>query len=93
MVRDANADATATVQALNTELAYSQLTATMLPAVTVTALSDTGFADDVGLPGLFIGALVLIAIIFLVRRLREAPSKVNLLLDIKIPANAGIFTF
>ncbi|MDX9993002.1 MAG: hypothetical protein RBS68_13260 [Anaerolineales bacterium] len=75
VVRDANADATATVQALNTELAYSQLTATMLPAVTVTALSDTGFADDVGLPGLFIGALVLIAIIFLVRRLREAPLK------------------
>jgi hypothetical protein len=75
VVRDADADATATVVALNTELANAQLTATMLPAVTVTALSDTGFADDFGLPGLFIGALVLIAIIFLVRRLREAPVK------------------
>jgi hypothetical protein len=71
VARDANADATSTVEALNTQLASAQLTATLMPSVT--ALSNTGFADDIGLPGLFIGALVLIVIIFLVRRLREAP--------------------
>lgn len=75
---DANANATATleaatVEALNTQLASSQLTVTVMPSVT--ALSDTGFADDVGLPGLFVGALVLVAVIFLVRRLREAPAR------------------
>ncbi|HAE60379.1 MAG TPA: hypothetical protein DCG54_12955 [Anaerolineae bacterium] len=71
--RDANADATATVVALNTELANAQLTVTLMP--TVTALSNTGFADDVGLPGLFVGAIVLVAVILLVRRLRESPAK------------------
>lgn len=71
VARDANADATATVEALNTELASAQLTVTVMP--TVTALSNTGFADDIGLPGLFVGALVLVVVILLVRRLREAP--------------------
>lgn len=71
--RDADADATATVEALNTELASAQLTATVMP--TVTALSDTGFADDVGLPGLFVGALILFVVILLTRRLRESPAR------------------
>jgi hypothetical protein len=70
--RDASADATATVEALNTELAVAQLTATVMP--TVTALSDTGFADDVGLPGLLLGAMLLFVIIFLARRLRATPA-------------------
>jgi hypothetical protein len=71
--RDASADATATVEALNTELAVAQLTATVMP--TVTALSDTGFADDVGLPGLLLGAMLLFVIIFLARRLRATPAR------------------
>lgn len=71
--RDASADATATVEALNTELAVAQLTATVLPAVT--ALSDTGFADEVGLPGLLLGALLLFVVIFLARRLRATPAR------------------
>jgi hypothetical protein len=75
--RDEAADATATaeaeIEALNTELASSQLTVTVMP--TVTALSDTGFADNVGLPGLIIGAMVLVAVIFLARRLRETPTR------------------
>jgi type II secretory pathway pseudopilin PulG len=35
-----------------------------------TALPNTGFADEVGGPGLFIAALVLVAVVFVVRRLR-----------------------
>lgn len=71
--RDASADATATVEALNTELAVAQLTATVMPAVT--ALSNTGFADEVGLPGLLLGALLLFVVIFLARRLRATPAR------------------
>lgn len=71
--RDAAADATATVEALNTQLAVAQLTVTVMP--TVTALSNTGFADEVGLPGLFLGALVLFVVIFLARRLRATSAR------------------
>jgi hypothetical protein len=71
--RDEDADATATVVALNTQLASAQLTVTVMP--TVTSLSETGFADNVGLPGLIIGALILVSVIFLARRLREAPTR------------------
>jgi hypothetical protein len=46
---------------------------TVIP--TSTALPTSGFADEVGLPGLVIGAMVLVAIIFLVRRLRVAPTR------------------
>ena len=42
---------------------------------TSTALPTSGFADEVGLPGLVIGAMVLVAVIFLVRRLRIAPTR------------------
>lgn len=33
----------------------------------------TGFADEVGLPGLFIISIILVAVILLARRLRQAP--------------------
>lgn len=36
-------------------------------------LSNTGFADEVGLPSLFVAALVMVAVIFLARRLRNSP--------------------
>lgn len=37
---------------------------------TAAALPNTGFADEVGGPGLFIAAIVLVAVVFVVRRLR-----------------------
>lgn len=58
----------ATLSAQQTELASGAFTATVI--ATSTALPDTGFADDFGLPGLFGLALGLVLIIFLVRRLR-----------------------
>jgi hypothetical protein len=49
-------------------------TFTLAPGVvrtpTPTALPDTGFADSFGGPGLFIGALVLVAVLFVARQLR-----------------------
>ncbi len=63
--------ATATVAAGLTQVAASTLT--FVP--TSTALPNSGFADDVGLPGLVISAMVLVAIIFLVRRLRVIPTR------------------
>jgi LPXTG-motif cell wall-anchored protein len=57
-------DRTATVAALLTEAAAGNLTAT------ATALPDTGFADDVGIPGLVGLALLLIVVVFLARRFR-----------------------
>jgi LPXTG-motif cell wall-anchored protein len=42
------------------------------PVVTSTALPQTGFAEDVGLPGLLGVAVVLVVVIFLTRRLRTA---------------------
>ncbi len=77
--------ATATVQALETRLAEVNLTATAqatsgtrTPVIgagtpSPTALSQTGFADEVGLPGLFIAAVILLAVILLARRLRQTP--------------------
>jgi len=62
--------ATATVGAAFTQIAVS--TQTIIP--TSTALPNTGFADDVGLPGMFIMAIALVVVIFLVRRLRAAPA-------------------
>jgi LPXTG-motif cell wall-anchored protein len=65
---------TATLAALLTQAAR---TATITPdprtgTKTVTALPQTGFADQVGLPGLVGMALLLIIVVFLVRRLRLA---------------------
>jgi hypothetical protein len=63
--------ATATVAAGLTQLAAS--TATIV--VTTTALPISGFADEVGLPGLVIAAIALVAVIFLARRLRASPTR------------------
>ncbi len=63
--------ATATVGAAFTQIAAS--TQTIIP--TSTALPNTGFADDVGIPGMFAMALALVAVIFLVRRLRVVPVR------------------
>jgi cytoskeletal protein RodZ len=86
--------ATATVQALQTQLAAAQETTTAQQAVTsgtpgaavksagtpgtpeatgTSQLAKTGFADEVGLPGLFILSIILVAVILLARRLRQAP--------------------
>jgi len=61
---------TATVSALLTQAAQAKLTITALPSST--ALPKTGFAEDVGIPGLFGLTLFLIAVIFLVRRMRAS---------------------
>jgi hypothetical protein len=61
---------TATVAAGLTRVAAS--TATVV--LTSTALPTSGFADEIGLPGLVIAAMVLVAIIFLARRLRATPT-------------------
>ena len=63
-------DRTGTVAALLTEAAAGKLT----PTATTSALPTTGFAEDVGVPGLFGIALVMILLIFLARRLRTASS-------------------
>ena len=64
------APATVTIAAGLTIVAGS--TQTVIP--TSTALPNTGFADDFGVPGLMLVAVALIAVIFLVRRLRSSPS-------------------
>lgn len=61
---------TATVAAGLTQVAAS--TTTVIP--TSTALPTSGFADEFGLPGLMIAAMVLVAVIFLARRLRASPT-------------------
>jgi len=58
--------ATATVGAAFTQIAAS----TQTVVFTSTALPNTGFADDVGLPGMFGLALAFVLVIFLVRRIR-----------------------
>ncbi len=65
---------TATVAALLTQAASAQQTSAVTSAVaaTATALPTTGFADEVGIPGLFGMAVVLLVVIFLARRLRMA---------------------
>ncbi|MBI4927925.1 MAG: LPXTG cell wall anchor domain-containing protein [Anaerolineae bacterium] len=62
----------ATLSAQQTQLAAGVFTATVIP--TSTALPNTGFADEVGLPGLFGLALGLVLIIFLARRLRSSAA-------------------
>ena len=62
--------ATATVGAALTQAAVAQLTI----VVTTTALPNTGFADDYGLPGLVVMALAFVIVILLARRLRVAPK-------------------
>lgn len=57
---------TATVAALFTQAAYAQLT--VIP--TSTALPESGFADEVGLPGLAALTILLLVVVFMARRLR-----------------------
>lgn len=76
--------ATQTVNALLTQAALAQTQAvtsdasatvtTTPPTATVTAsaLPQSGFAEDVGAPGLLLGAVILLAVIFVTRRLRTA---------------------
>jgi cytoskeletal protein RodZ len=64
---------TATVAALLTQAAQAKLTTTLLP--TSTQLPKTGFADDVGkvgIPSLVGITLLLLVVIFLVRRMRTS---------------------
>ncbi|MBN2258806.1 MAG: hypothetical protein JW704_13485, partial [Anaerolineaceae bacterium] len=61
---------TATVAVLMTQAAQAKMTATHQGTVSI--LPKTGFADDVGLPGLVTLSLVLVVVIFLVRRLRTS---------------------
>jgi ABC-type antimicrobial peptide transport system permease subunit len=63
--------ATATVAAALTQAAIAAQTA--LP--TSTALPGTGFADEIGVPGLLAMAVILIAVILLARRLRASSTK------------------
>jgi len=60
---------TATVAAALTQAAAAQLTV----VATSTALPNTGFADEYGLPGMFAMALAFVIVILLSRRLRAAP--------------------
>jgi len=62
--------ATETVAALLTQQAGGGDGATPIP--TATALPDTGFADDFGVPGLVLVAGILMVIIILSRRLRTS---------------------
>ena len=63
---------TATVAAGFTQLAVVSTSTTV---ATTTALPTSGFADEFGLPGLVIAAMVLVAVIFLARRLRASPTR------------------
>ncbi|MGZ9235563.1 MAG: hypothetical protein ACXW4E_08565 [Anaerolineales bacterium] len=65
------APATVTVAAAFTQLAVS----TQTIIATSTALPNTGFVDDIGASGLMLIAIALVAVIFLVRRLRSSPSQ------------------
>jgi len=56
---------------LATQTASANQTATAM--VTATALAKTGFADEFGLPGLIVLAVVLVVVILLARRLRAKP--------------------
>ena len=65
--------ASATVAALLTQQAGGE-SATSTPIPTATALPDTGFADDVGVPGLLLITGVLMVVIILSRRLRTSTN-------------------
>ena len=71
LVTDTAEPLTATVGAALTQAANAALTT----VPTSTALPKTGIGDEIGGPGLVIAAMVLIAVIFLARRLRVAPTK------------------
>jgi hypothetical protein len=60
----------ATLAAQQTQLAAGKLTTTVMGTNASTALPTTGFAEEVGLPGLLGVGAALIVIIFLARRIR-----------------------
>ena len=64
---------TAILDLLETQTAIANQTATAM--VTATALAKTGFADEFGLPGLIVLAVVLVVVILLSRRLRGKPAR------------------
>lgn len=64
---------TATVSALLTQAAAAQLTATFSTTGTP-GLPKTGFAEDVGIPGLVGVTILLLVVIFLVRRMRTSTT-------------------
>ncbi len=73
--------ATATVNALLTQAALAQTQAASptgasptpgTPTATPSALPSSGFADDIGAPVLLAAAAILLAVIFLARRFRNA---------------------
>ena len=80
--------ATQTVNALLTQAALAQTQAALTqtqavsptgptstpgtPTATSSALPDSGFADDIGIPGLLAAAAVLLVVMILARRLRNA---------------------
>jgi len=70
--------ATSTSQAVATSAGTARATATLrvsaTPLKTATALPQTGFADEVGLPGLLGLALGLVVVVFAARRLRFSIS-------------------
>jgi hypothetical protein len=76
--RDALLTQIAATHAVSTLANTPQVTATRAQPTatraqpTTTALPITGFADELGTPGLIITAFVLVAVIFIVRRLRTA---------------------
>lgn len=63
--------ATVTVAAALTLAANAQLTVVPVSS----ALPRSGIADQYGFPGLLVATAILVAVIFLVRRLRAAPVK------------------
>ncbi len=65
---------TATMAALYTQAAISQLTPTST-LVAPLSLPKGGFADEFGIPGLIMMAAVLVVVIFLARRLRTSPVR------------------
>jgi hypothetical protein len=67
----ADAALTATMGALQTQVAANL---TQTATLQSTVMPKTGFAEDIGLPGLIILAVVLVAVIFLARRLRSSPA-------------------
>ena len=64
-----------TLVAMQTQLAVQMTSTALVKGTPAKALATTGFFDEVGLPSLVILTLALVAVIFLARRLRKAPSK------------------
>lgn len=65
-----DAPLTATIAAALTQAAAAQLT--IVP--TTTALPNTGFLDDYGLPGMLVMTIAFVIVILLARRLRVVPT-------------------